>query len=367
MKKVAILSNSDAGLYHFRKELVQELLNEGNEVYLLLPNGEKVDILEKMGCVFYDVPIERRGTNPIKDLRLLFKYINLLKKIKPDVILTYTIKPNVYGGMAARVMRIPYIANITGLGTSIENPGLLQKLSIFLYRCGLKSAKCVFCQNQENVEFIQKRKIAKDRIILLPGSGVNLQHFTSLEYPNTETIKFAFISRIMRDKGAGEYLQAARMIKSKYPQTEFHVCGYCEEDYEKMIDDLQKNEAVIYHGVVQDVKKILKDVHCVVLPSYHEGMSNVLLEASATGRPCIATDIAGCREIVRDSVTGFLVVPRSVDDLYEKMERFIQLSFEEKREMGLEARSWVERHFDRQQVIDAYMIEIRGETDGGNL
>lgn len=367
MKKIAVLANNDVGLYNFRKELLKSFVDENYEVYLLLPYGERVEKLKEIGCIYYEVPIDRRGTNPVKDFKLFLRFRKLLSEIKPDIVLTYTIKPNIYGGLAARTLKLPYIANITGLGSAMESPGILQLLTIWLYRIGLKSAQCVFCQNQGNLEFIQEKKLVQNSIKLLPGSGVNLQDFSFQDYPDDTTVKFIFVARIMREKGADEYFQAAEIIRKKYPQTEFHVCGFCEEDYKEKLEELQNKEIVQYHGMVQNMKDILKEMHCVVLPSYHEGMSNVLLEGAATGRPLITTDIPGCRECLQNEISGYLVEPQSAEDLTDKIEKFLEISWENKKKMGLEARNWVEKHFDRQRVIDAYMGEIRGETCNGNL
>lgn len=368
MKKVAVLANNDVGLYNFRKELLKKLIDERYEVHLLLPYGERVEKLREMGCVYHEVPIDRRGTDPVKDFRLFLRFRKLLSEIKPDIVLTYTIKPNIYGGLAARMLKLPYVANITGLGSAMEKPGMIQMLAIWLYRIGLKRAQCVFCQNQENLEFIKEKRIAKDNIKLLPGSGVNLQDFSLQEYPDDTSVKFVFIARIMREKGADEYFQAAEIIRKKYPQTEFHICGFCEENYIEKLEKLQNKGIIQYHGMVQNIKEVLKEMHCVVLPSsYHEGMSNVLLEGAATGRPLIATDVPGCRECLRNEISGYLVKPQSVEDLVDKMERFLRISWDNKKKMGLEARDWVEKYFDRQQVINAYMSEIKGETYNGNL
>lgn len=367
MKKVAVLANNDVGLYNFRKELLKSLVDEHYEVHLLLPYGERIEKLQEIGCIYYEVPIDRRGTNPVKDFKLFLRFRKLLREIKPDIVLTYTIKPNIYGGIAARFLKLPYIANITGLGSAMESPGVLQLLTIWLYRMGLKKAQCVFCQNQGNMKFVQEKKLVKDNVKLLPGSGVNIQDFSLQEYPDDTSVKFVFVARIMREKGAEEYFEAAEIIKNKYPQTEFHICGFCEEDYIEKLEELQNKEIVQYHGMLQDVKDVLKEMHCVVLPSYHEGMSNVLLEGAATGRPLIATDVPGCRECLRNEISGYLVKPQSVEDLVDKMESFLRISWDDKKKMGLEARDWVEKHFDRQQVINAYMSEIKGETYNGNL
>lgn len=361
MGKVLILANNDMGLYKFRRELIEELLKH-HEVLISVPSGEYAEKLVEMGCRHVEAKLDRRGTNPITDMRLFRYYCKLIKKTKPDVVLTYTIKPNVYGGLACRLLKIPYIPNITGLGSAVENGGLLQRLTLFLYRAALKKASCVFFQNAENQEFFLKKRVMKGRHRLIPGSGVNLEHFGYLEYPEDDVIRFFFISRIMKEKGIEQFLDAARVIKSRYENTEFHILGFCEEAYEEKLRALQQEGVIIYHGRQNDVREFHKISHCTVHPTYYpEGMSNVLLESAACGRPIITTDRSGCREIVEDGVNGFVVRQKYSADLIDKIESFLSLSWEQRRDMGLAGREKVENCFDRNSVIDAYMDEINYE------
>ena len=300
MKKVMIVCNSLRGLRSFRKELLERLLKDKNEVIVLGPEDNiSKDIIE-MGCKFIPVEMESRGTNPIKDLKLMRIYKKIIKKEKPNIVLTYTIKPNVYAGYVCGRLHIPYIPNVTGLGTSVEQPGLLQKITLFLYKQGLKKAKCVFFQNQDNLDFMKKHKVVKENYQLIPGSGVNVEHHKLLPYPKDKTIRFLFISRILYEKGIEEYFEVAKYIKKKYPNTEFHILGKCDDDkYKKMINNLEKKNIVIYHGQVDDVREYHKISNCTIHPSFYpEGMSNVLLESCATGRPIITTNRPGCKEIV---------------------------------------------------------------------
>lgn len=358
MKKILILANNDVGLYNFRKELIEKLLEEGYEVVISLPYGDKVDKLIELGCKYIKTDISRRGTNPVTDFLLFVKYIGMLKKEKPDFVLSYTIKPNVYGGISCELCRVPYIANITGLGTAVTNVGALQKFTLTLYKFALKRVEHVFFQNKQNLDFFISKEIVKDRYTLLPGSGVNLKRFSTLEYPDEKTTEFVFIARIMKAKGIDHYLEAAKYIRAKYPDTVFHVCGYCEEGHKNVLHKLHLDGTIVYHGNVDDVSEIFKTTHCMVNPSYHEGMSNVLLEASASGRPCLCSDIAGCREIVEDGKTGFVFEPQSTESLIEALEKFISTPLEEKKHMGIEARKHVEKFFDRNIVIDEYMNKI---------
>lgn len=357
-KKVTVIANNDVGLYNFRKEVVERLLEEGNQVDIILPYGEKIDKLVEMGCVFHDVSVDRRGTNPIKDLGLLNNYRKLLKKIKPDVILTYTIKPNIYGGIVAQLLGIPYIPNITGLGSAVENPGFLQKFTLLLYKCALKKAQTVYFQNEANLSYLKEKGVISGKYKLLNGSGVNLSEFEIIPYPNCEKTEFVFIGRIMRDKGIEEYIHAAKEMKAKYEDVEFHICGFCEEKYQDEIEDLNKNGIIQYHGMLSNVRTILERTHCTVLPSYHEGMSNVLLESAASGRPVIASKINGCQETFEEGVSGYGVEVKSADSLIMALEKFHGLPFEEKQKMGLEGRKLMEAKFDREKIVMDYMMEI---------
>lgn len=358
MKRILILANNDVGLYKFRKELIEELI-KNYKLYISLPFGEYVPELIELGCEFIDTKISRRGTNPITDLKLMLEYRNIIKKIKPNVVLTYTIKPNVYGGIVCRLMNVPYLVNITGLGTAVENGGILQKVTLFLYKMGLKKASCVFFQNKENSDFINMKGIIKGKQKLLPGSGVNLNHYQVLDYPNDKVINFLFISRVMKQKGIDQYLDAASFIKDKYPNTEFHILGFCEETYEDKLIEMQNEGIIQYHGMQRDVREFHKISHCTIHPTYYpEGMSNVLLESAACGRPIIATNRSGCREIVDDCVNGYVVEQQNSRDLIKKIEKFLKLSYEEKKQMGLAGRKKVENEFDRKKVVDAYLEEI---------
>lgn len=359
-KKVLFLVNHDVVIYNFRLELVEKLIEEGYDVYISSPYGERIDDLIKLGCHYYEIVIDRHGMNPLKETKLLNDYCKLIKVIQPDIILGYTIKPNIYGAIAAQRKNIPFVANITGLGTAVENAGLKQKILIQLYKLAFRKVQRVFFQNEENRKFFLDNGIAIGKHALLPGSGVNLKRFPLLKYPEDDKIiRFAFISRIMKEKGIDQYLEAAKKIKEKYPNTEFHICGFCEKEYEGQLEELNNNGTVIYHGMIRNVSDFLTNIHCVVHPTYYpEGISNVLLEACASGRSIITTNRSGCREIVDDGVNGYMIPQKDSGALIEAIEKFIHLSEDEKRSMGVEGRYKVEQQFDRQIVVDAYMKEI---------
>lgn len=359
MKKVLILANNDVGLYKFRKELIQELVKK-YKVYISLPDGEFVQQLKQLGCIFIDTPISRRGTNPLTDFKLFIKYKKIIRGIKPDIVLTYTIKPNVYGGLACKLEGIPYLTNITGLGTAVENGGALQKITLTLYKLALSKANCIFFQNKENENFFVEKQIIQGKHKLIPGSGVNLDYYSLLDYPADDVINFIFIARVMKEKGIEQYLEAAEYIRDKYPNTIFHILGYCEETYENKLKKMQDRGYIQYHGMQNDIREFHKTSHCIIHPTYYpEGMSNVLLEAAACGRAIITTNRSGCREIVENEVNGYIIEQQNSPELIQKIERFLSLSYEEKKEMGNFGRRKVEREFDRQIVIQEYLNEIK--------
>lgn len=358
-KRVLILVNRDFALYNFRVELVERLLKDGCEVYISLPDGEKTKLMVDMGCKHIDTYIDRRGTNPIKDYKLLRFYKRIMKEIKPDIVLTYTTKCCVYGGIAAGSLKIPYIVNVSGLGTAVENPGLLQKLMVFLYKWSVKKARCVFFQNSENQKFFEDRKMLKGKYRLIPGSGVNVDRFTLMDYPTDESIEFLFVARVIKEKGIEEYLKMAETIHGKYANTVFHVMGPCDGEYKDVLKDYENRGIIKYHGYVSDTREFLRNAHCTVHPSFYpEGISNVLLESEACGRPIITTNRSGCRETVEDGVTGYMFEPRDTEGLIACVERFVNLSNEEKKNMGLAAREKVCREFNRQIVVEAYVEEM---------
>ena len=359
MKKILILANLDMGLYNFRKELLQSLLDQGYEVYISLPMGERISDMEAMGCKFLETPVDRRGMNPVADLKLFFTYRKLLKTIQPDVVLTYTIKPNIYGGLACRMAKVPYLSNITGLGSAIHNGGLVAKMLLMLYRMSAKYASCLFFQNSQNQEFFREKGAISKNSVLLPGSGVNIKEYTYENYPQKEVpLSFLFIGRLMRDKGVGELLEAARNIRKDHPEVTFDLVGFCEEEYQETFEKLNEGNVVNALGQQKNVREFIISHSATVLPSYHEGTANVLLESASSGRPCIASKIPGCMELIDHGVTGYVCTPKDAADLEKTLRQFIALSYEEKRQMGVLGRLKMEREYDRKIIIEHYLREI---------
>lgn len=356
--RIAILANADIGLYKFRKELVEKLC-ENNDVYILLPEGEFIESLKALGCRFIPLKFDRRGMNPIDDLKLILKYSKLLKHIRPDLVLTYTIKPNIYGGLACQLLKIPYIANITGLGTALENNGILRWISMSLYKAGLKKAECVFFQNKKNQEAFCQQGITKWKTRLIPGSGVNLQTNQPEPYPLEDgEIRFLFVGRLMRDKGVEEFISSMISMHRRHKFVSADIVGWCDENYESLLNKGETEGAVRFHGLQADVRPFYARCHCCVLPSYHEGMANVLLEAAAAGRPVIATRVPGCQETFEEGITGFGCEARSVESLEAAMLKFMSIPQEQREQMGKAAREKMCREFDRELVLKAYTEEI---------
>jgi len=353
MRKVLILVNDVTTVLQFRCELVRALVADGNEVVVSVPKSERIPEIEALGARVVETAVARHGKNPLQDLKLLGNYKKLLKAEKPDIVLTFTIKPNVYGGMACGDLKIPCVANVTGLGV-VGDKGLLQKLMLWLYKQGLKKAKCVFFQNQANQEFFTEKKIVSGQTQLLPGSGVNVEKFSYMEYPQEEQVNIVFVGRIIKDKGVFELAEAAKALEGN-ANLRFTVVGDVEYGAENPFTELKNVECVGFH---KDVRPYLQQAHAIVLPSYHEGMANVLLEAAASGRAVLASKIPGCQETFDEGVTGFGFEMQDVESLRLAIEKFATLSLAQKREMGKAGREKMETQFNRQIVVDKYLEQV---------
>lgn len=359
MRNVLLIANDTTYVYNLRRELLETLLALGDRVTVLCEEKQHADQLRQMGCTLLPAAVGRHGKNPLQDLALLRFYRRVLRQVRPDIVLTYNIKPNVYGGMACAAAKVPYLVNVCGLGTPLEVPGPLQILTAELYRRGVRRAACVFFQNQENEDFFNQRNLAPGHHRLLPGSGVNVERFPLLDYPKGP-VEFLFISRVMREKGIDQYLEAARVIRKKHPETVFHILGGCDDPaYLARLEALDREGVVRYHGQQADVRPFLVRSGCTIHPTwYPEGMSNVLLESAASGRPIITTDRSGCREIIDNGVNGFICRQQDSRDLICQIEKFLALGWEERRAMGQAGRRKVEREFDRRLVVQAYLEEM---------
>lgn len=358
MKRILILSDHSFMLWKFRKELIQTLLRSGMEVTIGLPFGSHIQNLKDLGCELINIPLDRRGTNPFREAALLRQYYRVVKTVKPDMVLTYSTKPNIYGGWVCRRLRVPYCTNIQGLSSAILKPGMSWFMAM-LYRLGLKKAKTVFFENVGNAEFFRDKKIVPaQQQTVLPGAGINLTYYSCQPYPRNDPIRFLFVGRMTKEKGVDELFDAIKMLYDDCYEVRLDLVGFFDDIYQEQIDSLHEAGIVFYHGFQEDPRPFYAAADCVVLPSYHEGMSNILLEGAATGRPVITSFIPGCREAVEHAVTGFTCRTRDKYGLYEAMRTVASMSREERMEMGLAGRKRMEEYFDKQIVVEDTMNAI---------
>lgn len=351
--KILILANNDVGLYKFRKELIQELIRRGNKIVVSVPDGELIPDIKNLGVKVILTDVDRRGINPLTDVKLLLRYFRMEATLKPDLVITYTIKPNVYGGVVSRILRIPYVENITGLGTTFQTENLIKKLVCFLYKISGRRAKVVFFENEENKQiFLEHHLIREEQACRLNGAGVNLDEYPYTEYPDeSEPIRFLFIGRVMKEKGVDELFEAARRIKKEFPEAVFDIVGPMEDEYESVVQKLEEEGIINYYGYQKDVRPFIARCHCFVLPSWHEGMANTNLESASSGRPIITSNIPGCMEAVKNNISGFLCKTKNSDDLYKVIKKFIELPYKERKVMGVAGRKYMEEVFDKKKII----------------
>lgn len=355
-KKILFLVNHDIVIYNFRKELVEKLLQEGYEIIISSPYGERIELLKNMGCEFIETPVDRRSINPIKDMILIHNYYNLIKKVKPECVLTYTIKPNIYGSFICSFLKTKFICNITGLGSTFQKKGLISNFVFILYKLGVKQANWVFTQNESIASFLKNNDLITNKSSVLPGSGVSLEKFQFSPLENNDEYRFLFVGRIMREKGVIELLEAANQIIKKYDNVHFDLVGMMDDNI-----NIKKyiNDQITYHGDTLNIIPFYKKSTCLIHPSYHEGMSNVTLEACAIGRPCLVSNIPGCKEIVVDGYNGYLFEPKSSQEIIDTIIKFISLENKKIIDMGNNSRNIVEKKFDRNIIVNAYLNKIK--------
>jgi len=361
MQKIMILANNSGGLYNFRRQLMQALLDEGIRIDAYTPFSSRVDEMKEMGIHLMETPMDRRGMNPIHDLKLFRLYRHEMKKQQPDYVITYTIKPDIYGGLAARLRHIPYALNITGAGTAFQKDGLLKNMVRILFRTAAKKAKVVFFENKSDRQlFVDEKIVNEKQTVVLHGAGVDLEYFSRMDYPKTEEpFIFLFVGRVMKEKGADELFAAMRKLKVEKCKCKLVIVGFMEEDYREIIEQGEKEGWLEFAGFDPEVRPYIQKAHCAVLPSYHEGMSNTNLECAACGRPLITSDIPGCREAMIDGETGLLCQPKDAESLYNTMKTMITLSAEERERMGKAGRKHMEKEFDKKAVVEETIQHIK--------
>lgn len=357
MSKILILANHYNTLRIFRRELIKKLAELGNEVLISIPPAEKqeIDTLESYGSKVIITDMERRGMNPVKDISLLNRYKKLLREVNPDKVITYTIKPNIYGSIACKSLKIPHYCNVTGLGSAfMADGGLMRKLVSMMYKFSMNKAEKIFFENVGNRDTLVNENIVRaEQTVVMAGAGVNLDEFAFCEYPEDDgAVHFLNVGRIMREKGMDELFYAIKKIKKEYPNTTFDFIGWYEDNYKETVEKMQSENLIAFHGFQSDVTPFIKKANCIVHPSYHEGMSNTLLESCSMGRPIITSNIHGCLEAVEDGKNGYLCNVKDGEDLYCKIKQFIELPYEKRKEMGRYARKFVEMNFDKNDVVD---------------
>lgn len=365
---IALVTNNDDDVYCFRKEIIDSLIKNGYSVLISCPYGEKLKLIDDIEYIYDDPVIDRRGTSVTADAKLFFHYMSVLKKYRPDVVLTYTVKPNVYCGIASHFLKIPVISNVTGFGSVLQKSGMIRKFIMTLFKISFRRSACVMFQNSTNMRFAEESGMVKGGRLLIPGSGVNTDRFPFIKYPdggdgiNGGKVVFNYIGRILKEKGVDVYIEAAKRIKKKYPNTEFNMLGFIEPTeihYEKELKELEKDGIIRYFGSQKDVRPFIALSHATIHPSmYGEGMSNVLLESASSGRPVITTDNPGCRETFIDSETGLLFKGGDADSLCNIIEKFLSMPNEARAEMGARGREYIKSNFSRDIVADAYLKKI---------
>lgn len=362
--RVAIVLNTSWNIYNFRMNFVKKLLAQGYEVHTIAPHDNYTALLVEAGCIHHDVKMDSRGANPIKDLALTIELWSIYRKVKPDIILHYTIKPNVYGTFAASILKIPTINNVCGLGTVFLKRNVVSAIAMFLYKIAFRFPKKVFFQNPDDLAlFLNNDLVPAKSADLLPGSGIDLKKFQPSQFKRNESFTFLLISRLITDKGIMEYIEAVNKLKSKGVSARFQLLGAKDPEHKRgiqlaVIDEWIKSNAIEYLGTTDDVRKFINEADCIVLPSYREGTPRTLLEAASSAKPIVATDVPGCHHVVENNYNGLLCKLKNADDLASKMEQMLALDEATLKRFGENGRRKIEFEFDEELVITKYLHEI---------
>ncbi len=360
---ICFVSNSAWSIYHYRRGLLNALRERGTKVTIIAPRDEAFQPLLELGCDCFDLSLSARGVNPLSDLRTLISLYRKYRALKPDLIFHYTIKPNIYGSLAARLAGIKSIAVTTGLGYTFTRKNLTTYIAKQLYRLAFRFPREIWFLNPDDlVDFKRAKLLTKpERAHILRSEGINLAQFSLAPLIQEKAdFEFILIGRLLWDKGIGEYVEAARQLKARYPQARFTLLGPSNVANPSAIsmtdiERWQTEGTIDYLGSTNDVRTYIARADCVVLPSYREGVPRTLLEAAALGRPIIATDVPGCREVVDDGLTGLLCAVKNTADLAAKMEQMLLMNTEQRRIMGEQARAKIEREFDEKKIIHRYL------------
>jgi len=366
---ICLVCNTSFAIYTYRQGLIRTLVANGVAVIVIAPRDRTTALLEQMGCRFVELFVASKGTNPRDDLRTLAALYRHYRAIKPDIVFHYTIKPNIYGTVAAWLARIPSIAVTTGLGYVFIQKSRAAIVAKALYRFAFRFPREIWFLNQDDqTAFIESRLLAHpERARLLHGEGVDLRYFAYAPPRPKQNFTFVLIGRLLWDKGVGEYVEAARILHERHPTARFQLLGPAGVDNPSAVTletlrAWEREGLIEYLGEAHDVREHIANADCVVLPSYREGVPRTLMEASAMGRPIVATDVPGCREVVADGITGFLCEAKSATSLTDKLQAMMALTPDERRAMGERGRKKVAAEFDEQSVIAQYLTTLREHT-----
>lgn len=369
MKKIAFVDNTLWGLLNFRGDVIKALYEEGNNITLIAPFDSNISLKEYQGVNYIPIKLSRKGKNPFQEIKYLFSLYRIYRENKFDLIFHYTIKPNIYGNIAAKLNKIKSISIIPGLGHLFIKESVTTKIAEKLYKFALSFSKEVWFLNKDDKElFIKRKLINKEKIKILPGEGINLEKFYPIENNRQDNkITFLMIARVLWEKGFKEYTEAAEFLKEKYTNLEFQLLGIIDENNpsgvkKKIIENYHKKGIINYLGISNNVKEIIANCDCVILPSfYKEGVTRTLMEGAAMEKPLITTNIQGCKEVVEHNYNGYLCEPKNSKDLINKIEKFILISKEERENLGKNGRKKMRKYFDVNIVIKKYKEVIKGE------
>lgn len=359
--RIAVVLNTSWNIYNFRMNLVRKLIDEGHEVHTIAPRDNFTSRLTEAGCIHHNITMDSRGANPVKDAALIFELFFIYKRIRPDIILQYTIKPNIYGTLAAAMLRIPVINNVCGLGTVFLKANLVSAVAILLYRFSFRFASRVFFQNPDDLElFVKKKMVPAGAVDLVPGSGIDLGRFQPVPFRRNKVFTFLLISRLITDKGVLDYIDAAKALQAQGIEASFQVLGTMDPEHKrgiktKSIHEWIENNVIEYLGTTVDVRKFIENADCIVLPSYREGTPRTLLEAASSAKPIIATDVPGCNHVVINDYNGFLCRMKDPSDLADKMRQLSECPDEKLQRFGLNGRLKMEAEYNESLVINKYL------------
>ena len=363
--RVAIVINTAWNIYNFRMGLIDALIASKVEVYAIAPEDSYSPLIVQKGCQYIPIEMDNTGANPWKDALLTRRLFKTYKQIRPDLILHFTIKPNIYGTVAASLLGIPVINNVCGLGTVFMKESFANRVAKWMYKVAFRYPKLVFFQNTEDRKLFVHEKFVRSEIAeVLPGSGINLEHFVPKEFKKNQEFTFLVIARLLHDKGIVEYVEAVRSLKVKGVMAKFQLLGAQDPLHKRgissaMLEEWVNQDIIEYLGTTDDVRHFIDKADCIVLPSYREGTPRTLLEAASSGKPIVATNVPGCNNVVENNYNGFLCELKDAEDMAGKMYEMLLLNEEAWAQMGKNSRAKVEKQFDERIVINKYMSAIR--------